>query len=80
MTGTKFETTFTLKRQCEAGNSVDTKIQFMTGTPMAMVITQGTNRVEITAPEANVFNYVMREFRVYKNLVNEMNNPDEDDD
>jgi len=80
MTGTKFETSFTLKRECEAGNSIDTKIQYIQGVPMVMVITQGTNRVEITAPEANVFNYVMREFRVYKNFVNEMDNPDQDDD
>jgi hypothetical protein len=80
MNNTKFETSFTLKRECEAGNSIDTKIQYIQGVPMVMVVTQGTNRIEFTPPEAVAFQYAIREFGAFKSIVGRMNSPDTDDD
>jgi len=77
----KMRTSFTLTRGCDTGNQITTTIEYIMGMPDMLVIKQGSNKVEMTGPEANLFGYVLNEVDAYKRYTKRLDKaPSRDDD
>ena len=78
MNNTKFSSSFTIIRECDANNKIATKMEYIQGMPDVLVITQGAQRIELTSSETKIFHYVMREFRNYVNVVKQAEDDSDD--
>ena len=81
---------YTLQRNDDRGESVQTSISFIPGMPDMLVLEQGKamadgsgtvrQKIGLTFPEAKVFGYVLNEIRNIKRIVNDLNVEEDDDD
>lgn len=69
-----------LTRHSDTGN-ITTSFSYVDGMPRMLVIKQHDgvkmNKIELTLPEAKVFQYIMNEFRAISEIVDNMDNEEE---